>query len=51
MAPICPIHSPDLGIFRQARVQATSSALSGTRNWEFHEAPSIMTLPYVLTGD
>jgi hypothetical protein len=29
----------DLGIFRQARVQATSSALSGTRNWEFYEAP------------
>jgi hypothetical protein len=29
----------DMGIFRQARIQATSSALSGTRNWEFYEAP------------
>lgn len=29
----------DLGIFRQARVQAASSSLSGTRNWEFYEAP------------
>lgn len=29
----------DLGIFRQARVQAASSAAAGTRNWEFYEAP------------
>lgn len=29
----------DLGIFRQARIQATSAAASGTRNWEFYEAP------------
>ncbi|HNE46294.1 MAG TPA: hypothetical protein PLM27_08990 [Chitinophagales bacterium] len=28
----------DMGIFRQMRVQATSSAASGTRNWEFYEA-------------
>ncbi|MEZ5013144.1 MAG: hypothetical protein R2794_02530 [Chitinophagales bacterium] len=30
----------DLGIFRQARIQAVSSAASGTRNWEFYEAPA-----------
>lgn len=29
----------DLGIFRQARIQAASSAPTGTRNWEFYEAP------------
>lgn len=29
----------DYGIFRQARVQATSSAGAGVRNWEFFEAP------------
>ena len=27
----------DLGIFRQTRIQATSSAAAGTRNWEFCE--------------
>ncbi|MBK7567882.1 MAG: T9SS type A sorting domain-containing protein [Bacteroidetes bacterium] len=27
----------DLGIFRQVRMQATSSGISGTRNWEFCE--------------
>ena len=29
----------DLGIFRQVRVQAATSAAPGTRNWEFYEAP------------
>lgn len=28
----------DLGIFRQVRIQAGSSAISGTRAWEFYEA-------------
>ncbi len=30
----------DLGIFRQVRIQATSGAASGARNWEFYEAPA-----------
>ncbi|MEZ5013141.1 MAG: hypothetical protein R2794_02515 [Chitinophagales bacterium] len=30
----------DMGLFRQARVQATSSATAGSRNWEFYEAPA-----------
>lgn len=30
----------DLGIFRQVRVQATVAAASGSRNWEFYEAPA-----------
>lgn len=29
----------DQGIFRQVRIQAASSAASGTRNFEFYEAP------------
>ena len=37
----------DLGIFRQVRIQATSGAASGARNWEFYEAPPIM----ILRGD